>query len=120
MIQESAIDQAIIECQAEKDPNAWTMMRLAAHYIVKHYMFSGEDNAPPPEALKALAGGLSFAAGPPMPQDEIVRYSGKTDFARRIANRPAADIWPILDELMTIIRTLYPELYTEVLKKLPE
>lgn len=120
MIQESAIDQAILECQAEKDPNAWTMMRLASHYIVKHFMFSGGDFAPSPETLKALAEGVSFAAGPATPPDEIVQYSGKSEFAKKITDKPAAQIWPILDELMTILRTLYPELYAEVLKKLPE
>lgn len=123
MIQREAIDQAILECMAEENPNAWTMLRLASQYIVKAFMFSDTGSAPVPEALKSVLNGASFAAAPApptSPPDEIVSFGGKTEFAKRIDGKKAAEVWAIMDELMSILRTIYPELYTEVLKKLPE
>lgn len=40
------------------------------------------------------------------------------DFCRAIDGRPAADIWPVMDELMSTLRIVQPRLYDGVMRKL--
>lgn len=128
MIYEDDLDQAIIEANAERDPNAWTAIRLAAFYILKWQMFGKPEQIP--VVAENATGGYSYAAAPmlrgagismadaPQPIEEIVSYSSKTEFGQAIDGRRAADLWPVLDELMSILQTMHPRLYTAAMDKI--
>lgn len=62
----------------------------------------------------------SFSAGPPEPVAPLVDYSSDTAFSKAIEGRKAADIWPIMDELMTALQVMLPRLYDSVIRKLNE
>ena len=113
MITMRDLDQAIAECQGERNPNASTCMKLAAFLTIKRELF-GDSEQPPASAY-------SFAASPPATADthsEIVDYDSGTDFARAIDGRRAEDIWPVMDELMSVLQATIPRLYDSVMRKL--
>lgn len=113
MIHEQDVLDAIAECQGERNPNANTCIKLAAFYTIKREMF-GESEQPPEARLPAY----SFAAGPENQSESIIDYQSDTDFSQAVNGRKAADIWPIMDELMETIQVLQPRLYDGVMRKL--
>ena len=108
MITEQDLEQAIAECQGERNPNANTCIKLAAFYTIRNEMFGKSE---PPEP------GYSFAAAP-VPVDTHITYTSDTEFSRAINGREADEIWPIIDELMGTIQILMPRLYDGVMRKL--
>ena len=115
MIYEKDLDEAIAVCQGERNPTANTCYKLAAYMILKRELFGKPEQ---PEERPEPA--YSFAAGPPEPVEPLVDYAGDTPFAQAIDGRKAAEIWPIMDELMTTVQIMVPRLYDSVMRKLGE
>lgn len=115
MIYEKDLDEAIAVCQGEKSPNANTCYKLAAYMILKRELFGKSE---PVEERAENA--YSFAAGPAEPVDTRIDYKSDTDFSQVIDGKDAAEIWPIMDELMSTIEIMYPRLYDAVMRKLQE
>lgn len=110
MITERDLEQAIAECQGERNPNASTCIKLAAFYTIRNEMFGTKPDEP----------SYSYAP-PPQPADtRTIDYDSGSEFAQVIHGRDAAEIWPIMDELMDTIHALIPKLYDGVLRKLQE
>ena len=109
MITEQDLEQAIAECQGERNPNANTCMKLAAFYTIRNEMFGKPEQYEAPE--------YSFAAAP-VDTAETINYDSGTDFSQAIDGRNQEDIWPIMDELMDTIKVIHPRLYDAVLQKL--
>ena len=103
MITEHDLQEAIAECQGQKNPTASTCIKLAAFYTIKRELF-GE---PMPE--------YSFA---PAPEPEGVSFKSDTEFAQKVQGRKPEDVWAVMDELMETIRQLHPKLYRMVIEKL--
>lgn len=108
MITERDLEQAIAECQGERNPNANTCIKLAAFYTIRSKMFGKPAEEP------VAAQGYSYAAGP------TIDYSSDTEFSQIITGRDPADVWPVMDELMSTLYVLMPKLYDSVLRKLQE
>lgn len=106
MITERDLEQAIAECQGERSPNANTCIKLAAFYTIRSEMFGR-----PAEEHMA---GYSYATGP------TIDYSSDTEFSQIITGRDPADVWPVMDELMSTLYVLMPKLYNGVLRKLQD
>lgn len=106
MITERDLIEAIAECQGERNPNANTCIKLAAFYTIRNEMFGN----PEPH-------GYSYASDPE-PVDTLIEYISDTEFSRAINGRNPADIWPIMDELISTIEVLMPRLYNGVMRKL--
>lgn len=111
MITEHDLEQAIAECQGERNPNANTCMKLAAFYTIRNEMFGKPEQYETPD--------YSFAAAP-VDTAEIINYDSGTDFSQAIDGRKQEDIWPIMDELMDTVHALLPRLYDGVMRKLQE
>lgn len=114
MITEKDLLEAIAECQGERNPNANTCIKLAAYYTIKNELFG---NAEQPGERADDAHSYSYAA-PPDPVETTIDYYSDTDFSRAIDGRPAANIWPVMDELMSTLRIVQPRLYDGVMRKL--
>ena len=79
------------------------------------------DNLPMNELIKTLQ-----QIGLPAAEIERVKryygndidYYSDTDFSRAIDGRNSADIWPIMDELMSTVQALMPRLYDGVMRRL--
>lgn len=115
MITERDIDQAIAECQADRDPRAWTCIRLAAFLIIKRELFGGPEQLPTGYHLPLIQG-ASFATATQSTEEQTIHYTSKTAFGKAIDGKRAADIWPIIDELMSITHDLYPQIHDRVME----
>ena len=107
MIYEKDLDEAIAVCQGEKSPNANTCYKLAAYMILKRELF-GKPELPD----------YSFAAGPAEPVDTHINYKSDTVFSQAIDGKDAVDVWPIIDDLVSTIRIMYPRLHDEFIRRL--
>ena len=110
MITEKDLREAIAECQGVRNPNANTCIKLAAYLTIQREMF-GET--PLPEPTKLAAYSLS-----PGPNNSYVQYTSDTEFSKVIDGRDQNKIWPIMDELMTVLQATNYRLYNGVMEKL--
>lgn len=110
MITEQDLQEAIAECQGQRNPTANTCIKLAAFYTIRNELFGG--STPAPEPVPAY----SYAA-PPDVEPEI-SINSDTEFAQLINGRNPDEIWPIMDELMTALHMMQPRLYDGVMRKL--
>jgi len=100
------IDSAIAECQGARDPDARCVTLLAALYTVKDHM-----SAPAERREEAFA----FSTAPAR---DIIRYMSTTPFGRAIYGRQANDVWLLMDDLMTAVKTQNPRLYDSIMRQL--
>lgn len=116
MITEHDLEQAIAECQGERNPNANTCIKLAAFYTIRNELFGKTEPFTTTEKGSDVHG-YSYAA--PMEQAETtIDYDSGTDFSRVIYGREQNDIWPIIDEMMEAVHMLMPKLYGDVMRRL--
>lgn len=109
MITEQDLQEAIAECQGQRNPNASTCIKLAAFYTIRRELFGeGKDAGP--------LSGYSYAMQTE-PEPIILNDSG-SEFAEAINGRPQAEIWPLMDEMMDTIHAIHPRLYRAVLERL--
>lgn len=99
MITKADVDAAIQEFQAVRKLDAKNVSLLASLYTVRDHL----SDEPEQKYL---------------PEPEIVKFEGQTDFALLINGRPAQKIWPVIDDLMSIIKTQSPRLYDSIMQRL--
>lgn len=104
MIEKHDLQEAIAECQGQRNPTASTCIKLAAYLTIKNALYPEEQ----PE-------GYSFRA---MPAEETISYQSDSDFGRAVQGRSASDVMPVMDELMDTLRIIHPRLYNGVMSKL--
>lgn len=104
MITLSDLNEAIAECQGQRNPNANTCIKLAAFYIIKREL-QGET----PQ--------YSYASEP---AETTIEYDSGTEFSDAIRGRDYGKVLPILDEAMTALRVVNPRLYASIIRKLSE
>lgn len=104
LITEKDLNEAIAECQGQKNPTTNTCIKLAAFLTIKSILFPAEKEPMPM---------YSFA-----PDTDRITYTSKTEFADAINGKKPNDIWSVMDELMTAVRVLQPKLYDSVMSKL--
>lgn len=110
MITEQDLQEAIAECQGERNPNASTCIKLAAFLTIREHLY--------PEARETPIPTYSYAP-PPDAVETTVDYESDTEFGRAIHGRDPREIWPIIDELVSEpVRALNPRLYTAFMRKL--
>lgn len=108
MITQHDLDEAIAECEGQRNPNANTCIKLAAFYTIKKELFG---NSEPPK----IESGYSYA---PSPQDDIISWESDTEFSEAIRGRNPVDVWGTIDELMTALSVVNPRLYDATIRKL--
>lgn len=111
MIRLEDIEEAIAECQGQRDPNAQTCIKLAAFYTIKDAMFGSKSATPP-------ADGYSFAAAPASGQKPTIHIESGSDFARAANGMDVDDLMDIIDELMSVLQATNPPLFDAVLRKM--
>ena len=111
MITEQDLQEAIAECQGERNPNSSTCIKLAAFMTIRDHLY--------PEAKEMPAPAYSYAPPPVSVENPIIDYESDTEFGRLIRGREAGKIWPIVDELVSEpIRTMHPRLYAAFMRKI--
>lgn len=104
MITEKDLQEAIAECQGQRNPNANTCIKLAAFLTIQRELYPQEE--PMQE--------YSFAPAP----DGLISYGGESKFAKIIDGRKQEEIIPVMDELMDALSIVNPRLYDSVIRKL--
>ena len=125
MITEQDLQEAIAECQGERNPNANTCIKLAAFYTIKNELYGKSEQLTKDQVLSLIGdngfvnrSGYSYAPAPEEVETTIT-YQSDTEFGRMIHGRPASEIWPIIDELVIEpIQALNPRLYDALFRKL--
>ena len=107
MITEQDLQEAIAECEGQRNPNANTCMKLAAFYTIRDQLFSKEVPQEP----------MMYSYAPP-PQGQSIAYTSNTEFSEMISDKEPMDVWAIMDELMTTLSVINPRLYDSVIRKL--
>ena len=116
MITEQNLQEAIAECEGQRNPNANTCIKLAAFYTIRNNMFPKTD-AQAPEPL--LPHSYSFMADTSTNvETEAVIIDSDTDFARAVNKLPQSTAWNIMNELMSTLAVLNPKLYASVMRKI--
>jgi len=96
MITEQDLQEAIAECQGERNPNANTCIKLASFYTIRNEMYG-------PQKVRQYSG-----------------YSNDTEFMRVIDRVGIDRAMPVLDELMETLQILNPRLYASAIRKLKD
>ena len=109
MITEKDLQEAIAECQGQRNPNASTCIKLAAFYTIRKELFGeGKDAV----QLPAYSYAMQTESEPTIINDS------DSAFARAINGRQQAEIWPLMDEMMETIHAIHPRLYSAVMDRL--
>ena len=110
MITKQDLQEAIAECEGQRNPNANTCIKLAAFYTIKDNLFPEDDKT-----------SYSFAA-PPMvaPESKTVEYESDTEFSEAIKGMPVESVLTQVDELMSTLRVINPRLYDGVMRRLAD
>lgn len=111
MITEKDLQEAIAECEGQRNPTANTCIKLAAFYTIRQHMF-------PNEMTQQV--NYSFAAPEVHTATDTVNYEGKSDFIKAVQNLPQEEAWSIVDELMSTLEILNPKLYKSIMRKVAE
>ena len=106
MITEHDLRAAIAECQGERNPNANTCVKMAAYYTLLNNLYPEREQ-------------YSYAP-PAVIEPDVVKYTSETLFGKTIHGKPAEPVWRIMDELISVIQVLKPNLYDGVMRKLSE
>ena len=109
MITEQDLQEAIAECQGQRNPNASTCIKLAAFYTIRRELF-GEGK----EAERVP--GYSYAMQ--TESEPMIVNDSDSEFARAIDGRRQSEIWPLMDEMMDTIHAIHPRLYNAVMDRL--
>lgn len=110
MITEHDLREAIAECQGIRNPNADTCIKLASFLTIQREMFGEQKNDEP--------SGYSFASTPTEHVETVIEYESDTEFSKAIYGKDAMQMWEIVDEAMSAIQVLNPQLYKSIIRKI--
>ena len=128
------LDEAIAECQGERNPNANTCIKLAAYYTIRNEMFGGSSEAPESPTQGAdVRQGINTRSGysgdtdrsrqseqAETQSERFIEYNSGSEFSETIDGMDALEVWPIIDELMTVLQATNIRLYNGVMRKIEQ
>lgn len=116
MITEKDLQEAIAECEGQRNPNANTCIKLAAFYTIRDHMFGESSKMPQNEFYSR--DGYSYGAEPEnAPQPVVEAHSGSA-FSEAVDGMPFDEFLGIMDELMSTLEIVQPRLYAGVMRKI--
>jgi hypothetical protein len=106
VITEQDLQEAIAECEGQRNPTSSTCMKLAAFYTIRDKMFPVkhlDDDTP-----TVLAQSYSYDAG----------YDSDTEFMNAVRGISTSRMLEVMDDMMTTLSVINPRLYAAVMRKL--
>lgn len=111
MITEKDLQEAIAECQGQRNPNASTCIMLAAFLIIQKEMFGKQDQ----ETYIPNIPSYSYAENS---LENEITYESNSEFSQVIYGKDENEVLSVIDELMEMLKILYPNVYDSVMRKL--
>lgn len=111
MITEKDLQEAIAECQGQRNPNSNTCIKLAAFLIIQKELYGNEKQ----KISVTEMPGYSYASEP---LEKTINYESDSEFFKAIRGKDEYEIFSIMDELMEMLKILYPKIYDSVMRKL--
>ncbi len=108
MITERDLQDAIAECQGERNPTANTCIKLAAYLTIYGHLYPKED-----KSIQEIKAPVFEAVS-----DEKIGIYGDSEFMQIIAGKSTRDIMAVMDELMESLKIINPRLYDGVIHQL--
>lgn len=95
-----AINRDIAEL--ERKPLSYAVAeRLAWLYVIRdHYAGAPDDTAREPV------------------DTHRIEYKGDTEFSRAVHGKEAAEVWPVIDDMMSTIKGIQPRVYQMTMRRL--
>jgi hypothetical protein len=115
VITEQDLQEAIAECKGKRNPDSSTCIKLAAFLIIQEHLYGNPSESETTSALPAY----SYAA-PPEQVETIIDYQSDTEFSAVIDGRRADDVWPVMEELMEVLRRTNKPLYNATIRKIQD
>ena len=115
MITEQDLQAAIAECKGKRNPDSSTCIKLAAFLIIQEHLYGKPSESESAPALPAY----SYAA-PPEQVETTIDYQSDTEFSAVIDGRRADDVWPVMEELMEVLRRTNKPLYNATIRKIQD
>jgi hypothetical protein len=115
VITEKDLQEAIAECKGKRNPDSSTCIKLAAFLIIQEHLYGKPSESDTAPALPAY----SYAA-PPEQVETIIDYQSDTEFSAVIDGRRADDVWPVMEELMEVLRRTNKPLYNAAIRKIQD
>jgi hypothetical protein len=78
--------------------------KLATFYLLYEHLYTRQE---PQQRVETV-------------QEIMIDEHGTSEFLQAAEGKPADEIWPILDELMTAVQALQPRLYNAMIQKLKD
>ena len=109
MITEKDLQEAIAECQGQRNPTANTCIKLAAYLTIQRELYGEEDF----EESQFIEPAYSYSPAP-------ITYQSDSTFGELVNGRDIEDVLPVFDELIDTIKIINPRLYDGFIRKLRE
>lgn len=110
MITEKDLQEAIAECQGQRNPNANTCIKLAAFLTIQRELY-GE-----PETRQIVS--YSYADEPL--EGDLIQYEGDCEALRIMNGQNVKDMIPLLDELFSTLQIVNKRLYDGFIRRLKD
>lgn len=96
----------------ETEDSSWANYeKLAALYTIQ----DRQSNT----AQATTSAPVMYSAAPAQtPTSAPIGYYGDSDFLRSVAYKTPAEVWPIMDELMSTLQVVNPRAYKSVMRKI--
>lgn len=120
MITREDLEQAICECQAEREPNANTCIKLAAFLTIRELLYNTPETNPAHDVSHETLN-YSYAAPPDVSHETrpgTVYIDSDSEFAEAINGMDINKAWALMDELMKILKPMTPRIYDAVMRRI--
>lgn len=111
MITEKDLQEAIAECEGQRNPTSSTCIKLAAFYTIRQYMFPDISGQPHEQSVRAEQ---------PAKPANYVDYDSGSEFSMLVKGMNFQDFMEIMDDLMDTLTVINPKLYNGIMQKLSE
>ena len=110
MITEHDLQEAIAECEGQRNPTANTCLKLAAFYIIRDKMFHVEQE-PKFYSMASKEQKMNVVAE---------HRNDESEFRQIATGLPIDVVIDVMDEAMSTLKVISPRLYDGVMRKLTE
>ena len=109
LITKHDLDEAIAECQGQRNPNANTCIKLASFFIIRRELFE-EDKEDEQFSQQPM---FSYSSG-----DNLIGRYGDSEFLDAVDGKPVENVMLVMNELMDSMQVLQPRIYDSVMRKI--